>query len=74
MIGPPGKIPAATTIVPAYDSPGQRLVRSIIYPTIATEELPMMNGALRPVLSANIAMYMVVMKAMALGGIESSCA
>ena len=67
-------MPAAATIVPAYDIPGQRLVRSIMYPTIPTAELPRMNDALRFVLSANTAIDMVVMKAMAYGGIESSCA
>ena len=69
-----GKMPAATTIVPAYDIPGQRLVRSIMYPTILTAELPMINGALCLVLSTNIAVDMVVMKAATYGGIESSCA
>lgn len=72
--GPPGKTPAATTIVPAYDIPGQRLVRSIMYPIIPTAELPMMNGALRFVLSAHTAMYIVVQKAMKFGGIVSNCA
>ena len=57
-----GKVPAETNIVPAYDNPDQRLARSIIYPTIPTAELPMMNGALRFVLSANTAMDIVVMK------------
>ena len=74
MIGPPGKMPTATTIIPIYDSPGQWLMRSIIYQTIATAELLMMNGTLHPVLSANIAVYMVMMKAMTLGGIKSSYA
>jgi hypothetical protein len=58
-----GKMPAATTIVPAYDIPGQRLTRSSIYPTIPKAEVQMMNGALRFVLSANTAIDMVVMKA-----------
>ena len=57
-----GKVPAETMIVPTYDIPDQRLVRSIMYPTIPTTELPMMNGALRFVFSANTAMVMVVMK------------
>ena len=71
---PAGKMPVTAMIVPAYDIPGQRLVRSIMYPTILTAEPQMMNGALRFVLSANTAIDMVAMKAMAYGGIESSCA
>jgi len=73
-IAPAGKMPVTATTAPAYDTPGQRLVRSMIYPTIPTAELPTMNGALCFVLSANTAIYMVAMKAMANGGIESSCA
>lgn len=69
-----GNIPAVTIIVPAYDRPGQRLLMRIIYPMRATVDPPMMNGALRFVLSANTATAMVVTKAMAYGGIESSCA
>jgi len=45
-----------------------------MYPAIPTAELPMMNGALRFVFSANTATEMVVMKAVMYGGIESSCA
>ena len=45
-----------------------------MYPTAPTAALPMMNGALRPVLSANMVVDKVVMKAAKWGGIESSCA
>jgi hypothetical protein len=62
MIAPAGNMPAAAKIVPPYDIPGQRLVRSSIYPTTPTAELQMMNGALRLVFSANTAVDIVVMK------------
>ena len=62
MVATEGHMPAETTIVPAYDIPGQWLVRSMIYPTIPTVVLQMMNGALRFVFSANTATDMVVMK------------
>ena len=57
-----GKMPAEAAIIPAYDIPVQRLVRSMMYPTIPKAEPPMMNGALRFVLSANTAVAMVVTK------------
>ena len=63
MIATAGKMPAATTIAPAYDIPGQRLMKSMMYPTIPTAEPPMMNGALRFVFSANTAKVIVVTKA-----------
>ena len=74
MIARAGKVPAATTIVPAYDIPDQRPVRSMMYPTMPIAELPIMNGALRLVFSANMVMDKVVMKATTWGGTESSCA
>ena len=63
-----GKVPAQTTIVPTYDTPDQRLVISIVYPTIPTAEPQMMNGALRFVLSAITAVVMVATKATKWGG------
>ena len=57
-----GKMPAAAMTIPTYDIPDQRLARSMMYPTIPTAEPPMMNGALRFVLSANTAVAMVVTK------------
>jgi hypothetical protein len=74
MIAVEGNIPAVTMIVPAYERPGQWLLISIIYPTRATVEPPMMNGALRFVFSANTATVIVVMKATTYGGIESNWA
>ena len=67
-------MPAATTIVPTYDTPGRWLVRSMMYPMIPTMEPAMMNGALLLVFSAKTAAPMVVTKLTAYGGIESSCA
>jgi len=50
-------------IVPVYDTPARWLVIRIMYPTMPKAEPAIMNGALRPVLSANTAADMVKMKA-----------
>lgn len=65
MMAVEGNIPATARIVPVYDSPGQRLVMSKMYPTRATVEPQMMNGALRFFFSTNTATVIVVTKARA---------
>ena len=74
MITPEGKTPVATITALAYDTPGDVLLMSKMYPIIAPAELPMISGALRLVFSASTAMAMVVTKAMAYGRMERSWA
>ena len=67
-------MPDATTIAPVYATPGRSLERSMVYPMMATAEPAIMNGALRFVLSARMAVPMVVTKLTAYKGIVSSWA
>ena len=63
---------AVTIIAPAYDTHGEVLLMSKMYPMIAPAEQPIISGALRPVFPTSTATTMVVMKAMAYGGMERS--
>ena len=58
-----GKIPATAMTVPAYAADGRLSVMRIMNPTMASEVLAMMKGALSFVLSASTATIMVKMNA-----------
>lgn len=59
-------------MVPVYDGPGLESASNRIYPIMANEEDPMIKGARRLYRSDSTAMVMVVMNAMAYGGIVRS--
>jgi hypothetical protein len=57
------KAPETAMSAPPYDTAGRLLEMRMVYPTIATLELAMMNGARSFVLSASTAKVMVKVNA-----------